>query len=107
MSLSPVEKRIMRKVIMIALMITASATAQAADTTVTETNTGFDLTSAVLRAGDVMTFVNKDTVSHDLQIVNSDGDVEDTGQQKPGQNIKHRFDLAGTYKVRCAIHPQM
>lgn len=97
----------MRKLALIAGVALISLAAYAADTTVTQSHTSFDVDSATLKAGDNIVFSNKDDVTHNIQVVNSDGDVDDKGLQKPGTDIKANFAKAGEYKVRCAIHPKM
>ncbi|MBV8060223.1 MAG: cupredoxin domain-containing protein [Alphaproteobacteria bacterium] len=81
--------------------------AYAADTTVTQSHTTFDVDSLSLNSGDTIIFKNADDVTHNIQIVNSDGDVDDKGLQKPGQEIKSTLTQKGEYKARCAIHPKM
>jgi plastocyanin len=97
----------MRKILLITLFVGVAFAARAADTTVTQSHTSFDVDSATLKAGDSIIFSNKDDVTHNIQVVNSDGDADDKGLQKPGQDIKATFAKAGEYKVRCAIHPKM
>ena len=97
----------MRKTILVALLLGVTFVARAADMTVTQSHTTFDVDSAALKAGETITFSNKDDVTHNIQIVNGDGDVDDKGLQKPGQDIKNTFARSGDYKVRCAIHPKM
>ena len=98
----------MRKFILVGLLAAIPlCAAYAADTTVTQSHTTFDVDSVTLKAGDNIIFSNKDDVTHNIQIVDSDDDVDDKGLQKPGQDIKANFAKAGTYKARCAIHPKM
>lgn len=78
-----------------------------ADATVTQSHTTFDVDSASVKVGESVIFTNKDDVTHNIQVVNADGDVDDKGLQKPGQDIKETFAKAGDYKIRCAIHPKM
>ena len=82
------------------------AQAQAADTAVDQAGQQFSQSSLTLKAGDSISFTNKDDVTHNIKIINGD-DTEDKGIQKPGQVIKATFAKAGTYQVRCAIHPKM
>ena len=79
----------------------------AADTTITQSHTTFDVDAVTVKAGDNVIFANKDDVTHNVQIINADGDIDDKGLQKPGQDIKASFAAAGVYKIRCAIHPKM
>jgi plastocyanin len=97
----------MRKILLVALFASVASVAHAADTTVTQSHTTFDMDSATIKAGDTITFSNKDDVTHNINITNPDGDNDDKGLQKPGQDIKASFPKAGEYKVHCAIHPKM
>ncbi len=97
----------MRKLLLASLLIGIATAAYAADTVVTQSQTSFDTDAVTVKTGDTITFSNKDDVTHNIQIVNSDGDADDKGLQKPGVEIKETFDKAGDYKVRCAIHPRM
>jgi plastocyanin len=98
----------MRKPLLVAAALCVLAvSAWAADTTVTQSHTSFDVDSATVKAGDSITFTNKDDVTHNIQVVDADENLEDKGLQKPGQDIKETFAKPGTYKVRCAIHPKM
>ncbi len=60
-----------------------------------------------LAVGDVVHFNNHDDVTHNINVIDGDGSPEDEGLQKPGETITKKFDKAGTYTVRCAIHPRM
>lgn len=84
-----------------------AGTAIAAETVVTQSHTTFDVDSLSVNAGDTIVFKNADDVTHNIQVVNGDGDVDDKGLQKPGQEIKATLAQKGDYKVRCAIHPKM
>jgi len=75
----------MRKYLLIALFTGVAFAAQAADTTITQSHTTFDTDSATVKAGDNIIFSNKDDVTHNVQIVNADGDVDDKGLQKPAK----------------------
>jgi len=62
------------------------------------------------KVGDVLRFVNADTVVHNLFSL-SEGMVFDVGPQYPkdqnGQDVIVPLKKAGLLKVECAIHPQM
>ena len=97
----------MRKFLLAVLLASGPACAWAADTVVAQSHTTFDVDAVSVKAGDTITFSNKDDVTHNIQVFNSADDVEDRGLQKPGEDIKVRFDKPGEYKIRCAIHPRM
>ena len=85
------------------LILRASAT----DTDIDQRAIRFSMQSVSIRAGDVLRFHNKDDVTHNLMVIDSDDDPEDQGLQKPGVVVTKKFDQAGTFEVRCAIHPRM
>ncbi len=65
-------------------------------------------TSATLGQGDVLSFTNDDDVIHNIHIFGPGADDSvDLGLQKPGKNLSYRFAKAGSYRVRCNIHPSV
>jgi plastocyanin len=96
-----------------ALLITACALPMlatsgfAAQQIIDQMNQKFSQESIALKIGDTLQFDNHDDVSHNINVINSDGDADDQGVQKPGENITVKFDKAGKFEVRCAIHPRM
>ena len=92
--------KIFTKALVAALFATVASAAYASHTT-------FDMDSASVKVGDTITFANKDDVTHNINVTSPDGDNDDKGLQKPGQDIKATFAKAGVYKVHCAIHPKM
>lgn len=55
-------------------------------------------------AGDSVTFVNDDSVKHNIVVK---GTKLNSGVLAPGQEFKALFDKNGKFKVRCGIHPKM
>ena len=97
----------MRKILAVVAFALISMAAYAADTTVTESHTTFDVDSAKIKAGETIVFSNKDDVTHNIHIQDPEGESDDKGLQKPGEDIKATFAKPGEYKVRCVIHPKM
>jgi plastocyanin len=60
-----------------------------------------------LKAGESIHFLNKDDVTHNINVIDSDDNANDKGLQKPGETIDQKFDKAGDFQVRCSIHPKM
>ena len=89
-----------------ALFMAVSA-AIAADVAIVQTNQHFAQPTITIKAGDKLIFQNQDDVKHNIIVISPDGDSEDKGIQKPGENIEHVFTKPGVYKVRCNIHPTM
>ena len=98
---------------------TTATTAAPANTTTTESlattsttvvneiaivNLTFEPASLTVNAGDTVTWVNEDTVAHD--VVADDGSF-DSGSLAPGASFPHTFTTAGTVPYHCSIHPQM
>lgn len=96
-----------QSLILACVFAATSLAAQANDTAIDQAGQKFSPDSVTIKAGDSMTFTNKDDVTHNIHIINAAGDSEDKGLQKPGENIKQTFDKAGEYQVRCSIHPKM
>jgi len=93
-------------------VVTASAfcavaltAAYAADHTISQKGREFSESKITVKVGDSITFVNDDDITHN---VHSAGGADfDLGAQKPGDKTSYTFDKAGTFKIRCAIHPKM
>lgn len=83
-----------------------AAQASAADVTVTQENKAFSEKEMTIKAGDSVTFVNNDTVTHNVYS-RSKGNKFDTGGQAPSASMTRAFSSPGKVKVRCAIHPRM
>lgn len=81
--------------------------AQAADIAVDQRNKQFTPEDIVLRPGDTLIFTNHDTVTHNIHVIDVNGDAQDKGLQKPGEIIRQAFTEPGVYQVRCHIHPDM
>ncbi len=66
----------------------------------------FNVTELEIKAGDSITFINEDTVMHNLYSRAPENKFE-IKRQDPGQSSTITFPTAGAIKVRCAIHPTM
>jgi plastocyanin len=53
--------------------------------------------------GESLTFTNADEFIHQVYVAG----LFDTDERAPGQNITESFPDAGTFEVRCHIHPKM
>jgi plastocyanin len=58
------------------------------------------------KVGETITFVNEDPFGHNAYSSTSGG-VFDIGLQSTGEKKPIRFSNAGTFEVRCRIHPKM
>lgn len=81
-----------------------------AATTVTVTQHGLAMSqkSASISRGDRIVFGNDDDVIHNIHVFGpGEGDSIDLGLQKPGVSLSYKFDKAGSYRIRCSIHPSI
>ena len=89
----------------VALIITVPL--RAAITTIDQQGQKFSVSSVTVAVGDVIQYQNHDDVTHNIMVIDEQGDATDQGLQKPGEIIAPEFDHPGTYQVRCSIHPRM
>lgn len=84
-----------------------AGTAFAVDTkTVRQHSKMFDPGKVELVRGGVLTLTNEDPYIHHIYI-ESPGFNYDSGDQRPGRKLEIKFDQAGEFVVRCAIHLKM
>lgn len=88
--------------IIVALCI-LSAAAQAADLKVEQKGRAFHPAEISIARGQTLTFTNGDSYIHQIYV---DG-LFDSDEKAPGQNLNEIFPNAGTFQVRCHIHPTM
>jgi plastocyanin len=95
-------------VVLAILMGLIVAVPAAATLTVIQRGLMLDRASASLSRGDQLAFANEDDVIHNIHIYGPGSDDSvDLGLQKPGKLLTYRFDKAGSYRVRCDIHPSV
>ena len=90
----------------VTLLMAAAGQATAAEVVVTQAGKKFDKKEVEISVGDSVKFQNDDTIAHNVHS-RSKGDKFDLGVQKPGTSSSYTFSNAGSFKVRCAIHPKM
>ena len=56
-----------------------------------------------INRGETLTFTNNDEFIHQIYV----SGLFDSDEKAPGQNISESFPDAGTFEVRCHIHPKM
>ena len=98
----------MRKLILLTLAIVAglSAGALAATQMVHQQGRMFSAESLSVRKGDALTFLNDDTVPHNVMSA-SKGNEFNLGSLPPGSSTDVSFKETGDVQVICAIHPRM
>lgn len=88
------------------VLAAASVAVLAASTVeVGQANKTFDKTTVSIAAGDTVSFVNNDTIAHNVMAQGAD--AFNLGVMKPGEKKSRKFDKAGTHEVKCALHPRM
>jgi plastocyanin len=98
----------MRKLIAVIPVVLAglSVGALAANMTITQKGRVFSSENVVIKKGDMLTFVNDDSVPHNI-LSTSKGNEFNLGSQPPGASTDVTFKEAGDVLVICAIHPRM
>lgn len=93
---------------LIAVLAGISGVALAADAahTVVQQGRTFHPGDVTLDRGDTLTIRNQDEFIHQIY-VKSDAMNFDSDEQPPGQDVLVKFPTAGTFQVRCHIHPKM
>jgi len=66
----------------------------------------FSSENITIKKGDALTFVNDDTIPHNI-LSTSKGNEFNLGSQSPGAATDVTFKEAGDVQVLCAIHPRM
>ena len=95
-----------RTTIVGAVALAASTAFAATLHTVAQKGRDFSLREIVIARGDSIRFTNEDEFLHQIY-VDSKEMFFDSAEQRPGQAIDVNFSQAGTFAVRCHIHPKM
>ena len=74
--------------------------------TVIQKNREFSVRELTVKVGDRVTFVNNDTVTHNVYSDTKGAEFE-IELQPPGRTDSVRFSRPGVAEVKCAIHPTM
>lgn len=82
------------------------ALAQAAEVLVHQREIAFVPERIEVKAGTTVVFVNDDRFGHNVYSETPGADF-DIGRQPAGQRTPVVFRRAGTFEVRCRIHPKM
>jgi plastocyanin len=80
--------------------------AQAAETVVMQREIAFMPDKVEIKVGGTVVFVNQDPFGHNV-FSESPGGEFDIGRQQAGQRTPVVFRRAGTFEVKCRIHPRM
>jgi len=74
--------------------------------TIVQTGRAFHPGEITIMHGTTLDFANRDDFIHQIY-VDSPGFSYDSEEQQPGQTFHISFPAAGTFPVRCHIHPKM
>jgi len=72
---------------------------------VVQKNRMFHVKELEIARGEVVRFINQDEFLHQIYVKSPNFSFE-SDEQAPGKNIEIKFP-AGTFEVRCRIHPKM
>jgi plastocyanin len=90
----------------VAILVLSFTGVGAADRMVHQKGRVFSTESLTVAAGEIVVFLNDDTVAHNIMSATL-GNEFDLGSQHPGTATPVSFDKAGDVAVLCAIHPRM
>ena len=89
-----------------AATISMGASNALADNTVIQQDRTFRPGDITIPAGSSLTIKNQDEFIHQVY-VDSPGFNYDSEEKQPGEDLHIAFPTAGTFPVRCHIHPKM
>ncbi len=92
----------------VAALVLAGGACLGADTvvSVSQRDRAFTVSSVVVPLGGILRLENDDEFVHQIYI-NEPTMTYESDEQEPGQTIDVHFARAGTFEVRCHIHPRM
>jgi plastocyanin len=92
----------------LAILLLAPPSAFAADEahTIVQKGRTFRPGEVSINRGESLTFTNNDEFIHQIYSQGA-GFNFDSDEKNPGENITETFTAAGTFVVRCHIHPKM
>ena len=96
----------MRKFLGPMLIAAMGATAAwAADSahTIAQSGRTFRPGEITINRGESLTFTNNDDFIHQIYLTGQ----FDSEEKAPGENLTESFSQAGTFEIRCHIHPKM
>ena len=83
-----------------------SAVAFAAERSIGQKGRVFSESTITIKKGDVIVFMNDDTVTHNVMTIGSVADFN-IGSQAPGMATPITFEKPGEFTILCAMHPRM
>jgi plastocyanin len=92
--------------LVIAILGGLSTGALAANEVIHQQGRAFSTESITIKRGEALTFLNDDTVPHNIMSATK-GNEFNLGSQAPGSSTDVSFNEVGDVAVICAIHPRM
>ena len=71
--------------------------------TIVQSGRAFHPVEVTIAKGESLTFTNNDQFIHQIYV----SGLFDSEEKSPGENLTESFGQAGTFQVRCHIHPKM
>ena len=96
----------MRSVLSLVIVAGLSTGALAATQVIHQQGRAFSSESLTVKKGEPLTFLNDDTVPHNIMSTSA-GNEFNLGSQPPGSSTDVTFKETGEVAVICAIHPRM
>jgi plastocyanin len=96
----------MQSLLSLAIIGGLSTGALAATQVIHQQGRVFSSESITVKKGEALTFVNDDSVPHNIMSA-SKGNEFNLGSQQPGSSTDVTFKETGDVAVICAIHPRM
>lgn len=93
----------MKYLIPLLLVLPLAASAEDNSRVISQKGRAFRPGEVTISRGETLTFTNEDSFIHQIY-VNGMFDSEEKG---PGEVLNETFPRAGTFQVRCHIHPTM
>jgi plastocyanin len=93
----------MRKLLLLFLLLPISAQAQDNGRVISQKGRAFRPGEVTITRNESLTFTNEDSFIHQIYV---DG-LFDSEEKGPGEVLNETFPRAGTFPVRCHIHPTM
>ena len=94
------------RLVILASMALAAGTASAGELTITMAGGTFSPSTVKASRGDVIRFVNDDTMAHNIFVPTKAFSV-DLGKQEPGKTTLMPVGKSGKFEVECVIHQGM
>jgi plastocyanin len=94
------------KIAIVTSMLVVATFQPAHSQTVIQFERAFHPSEVTITRGETLTISNHDEFIHQIY-VNSGVMNFDSNEQPPGQDVLVNFPSAGTFEVRCHIHPRM